>query len=108
MTDESIHLCKHESKCIVYIKAKHTRIQKSSVFADPMYIFSENGSKTVTFSLKYLLHIVTKSHSHLRFKVLKYNPVNSLCGCCYLSTATQSNWKQHIKQMMMILHEKFL
>ena len=35
-------MCKHESKA--YMKAKHTNIQKSYVFADPMYIFSENGS----------------------------------------------------------------
>ena len=27
------------------MKAKHTSIQKSYVFADPMYIFNENGSK---------------------------------------------------------------
>ena len=28
------------------MKAKHTSIQKSHVFADPMHIFSENGSIT--------------------------------------------------------------
>ena len=37
----------------------------------------------------------------------KYNPVDSLYGSCYLSTATHSKWNQHIKQMM-ILHEKFI
>ena len=39
---ESIHLCKQEVKA--YMKTKHTNIQKSYVFADPMDIFSENGS----------------------------------------------------------------
>ena len=39
---ESIHLCKQEVKA--YMKTKHTNIQKSYVFADPMTIFSENGS----------------------------------------------------------------
>ena len=41
--DESIHVCKHEIKA--YMKAKHTNIRKSYVFADLMYIFSENVSK---------------------------------------------------------------
>ena len=95
---------------IVYIKAKHTNLQKSYVFADPMYIFSENGSKTVTFLLKYLLYIATKLRFQWKqtFKVSKYNPVDSLYGCCYLSTATHSEWNQHVKQMMMILYENCL
>ena len=29
-------------------KAKHTGIQKSYVFAEPMYILSENGSKATS------------------------------------------------------------
>ena len=45
ISDESIHVCKHESK--TYMKAKHTNIQKSYVFADAMYIFSENGSQSI-------------------------------------------------------------
>ena len=43
ISDESIHVCKHESKA--YLKAKHTNIQKEYVFADPMYILIENDSK---------------------------------------------------------------
>ena len=35
-------LHKHESKS--YMKAKHTSIQKSDVFAGPMYIFSESDT----------------------------------------------------------------
>ena len=42
ITEETRHVCKHESKA--YLKAKHTNIQKPYVFADPMNIFSENGS----------------------------------------------------------------
>ena len=44
ISDENIHVCKHESKS--YMKAKHTSIQESYVFKDPMYIFSETGSRT--------------------------------------------------------------
>ena len=48
ISDESIHVRKHESKA--YMKAKHTWKQsiqayKNHVFADPVYIFIENGSK---------------------------------------------------------------
>ena len=50
ITDKSIQLCKDEIKA--YIKAKHTSIQKSYIFADPMYIFSENGSKKQKQTLK--------------------------------------------------------
>ena len=42
------------------MKAKHKSVQKLYAFADPMYIFRENSSKTVTFLLKYLLQIDTK------------------------------------------------
>ena len=42
------------------MKAKHKSIQKFYAFADLMYIFCENSSKTVTFLLKYLLYIDTK------------------------------------------------
>ena len=45
MSDENMHVCKHESKA--YMKAKRVNIQKSHVFADLMYIFSENGSTIV-------------------------------------------------------------
>ena len=31
------------------MKAKHINIQKSHVSADPMYIFSENGSNRVSY-----------------------------------------------------------
>ena len=29
-------------------------------------------------------------------------------GSCYVPTATHSKWNQHVKQMMMILHEKLI
>ena len=45
MSDENMHVCKHESKA--YMKAKRVNIQKSHVFADLMYIFSENGSTII-------------------------------------------------------------
>ena len=69
------------------MKAKHKSIQKFYTFADPMYIFRENSSKTVTFLLKYLLYIDTKLSFQWKqtFKVLKYNPVDPLYGSCYLS-----------------------
>ena len=45
-SDESIHVCKYERDA--YLKAKHTNIQKSYVFAGQMQIFSENGSTIYT------------------------------------------------------------
>ena len=42
MSDESIYVCKYENKA--YMNGKYTGIQKSNVFAYPMYIFSEKGS----------------------------------------------------------------
>ena len=44
ISDENILVCKHESRA--YMKAKHTSIKKPNVFADPMSIFSGNGSNT--------------------------------------------------------------
>ena len=34
------------------MKTKHSSIKKSCVFADPMYIFSENGSEAVLLTSK--------------------------------------------------------
>ena len=44
LSDETIHVRKHENKS--FMKAKHTNIQESYVFAGPIYILSENGSLT--------------------------------------------------------------
>ena len=46
MSNESIQVGKHENKA--YMKAKHTRILKLFVFADPMHIFSQNSSLAST------------------------------------------------------------
>ena len=47
ISDESIHVCKHESKA--YMNLEHADILKSYIFAVPMYIFSENGSITISW-----------------------------------------------------------
>ena len=76
-------MCKHETKA--YMKAKHTSIQKLYIFADPMYIFSENGSKNLKTNFQ-----------KKTFEVLKYNPIESLYGSCYLYLFCMKNlfiWK---------------
>ena len=72
------------------MKAKQRNIQKSYVFADPMYIFSDNGSKarkgiSVIKKIIPLLFIVTNA---LEAKTIPRLPRETANGCFYKNTPT--------------------
>ena len=92
-------MSKHEGK--TYMKAKHTSIQKSHVFADPMYIFSENGSQGDPI----IIQKIQKQPPELLYKkaVLKYFSIfigKDLCWSLFFNKVAGLQVRNFIKQTL--------